>query len=269
KDINVNGVRKIIQRGGLFEEAINEALSEVDGDLALFTDDDAIPSKNWVEDHVSFFERYPDACIASGKVIGRMWKNYPNALFERFNGTKFMKPLSSFFSDYSSFVTVTGLSVDARPRSEKVEKSVAISGVNMSLNMNVFHKTTIPTFTLRGSYNETSLTLIGSKKGYHSYIFEGGEVMHGGEESLSRTQDPIVEKYLCLEKHVFPFAVNKIMGLSSELLKEFIDLLEDGVPKIGLELALKGITQDWNYNQFRQNLQKLWYEIKNKKLDEL
>ncbi|MDT7901588.1 MAG: glycosyltransferase [Acidianus sp.] len=264
KQLNINGVNKIIiQKEGYFEEAINLALENLNpDDIALFTDDDAIPSSKWIEDYLEFHEKNPSIYIASGEVIGEKWKNYPNALFQRYKNTKYMMPYNSKFSEYTGFLTKVGLSVDRDDLGTyEVEKSLAIAGVNMSLKTNFFLEYKIPTFTLRGSYNESVLALHGIYLGGDSATFKGAKVYHKGNESLSRTKDPHIEKYLCLEKHVFPYAVNTIFKIDINLLDEFISLLEEGIPKLGLSLALKGIVNNYTFLQFRKELLRL-YELR-------
>ncbi len=264
KELNINNVNKIIiQKEGYFEEAINLALENLNpDDIALFTDDDAIPSQEWVEEHVEFHEKNPSIYIASGEIIGEKWKNYPNALFKRFRNTKYMMPYSNKFNEYTGFLTKLGLSVDKEDiGTHDIEKSLAIAGVNMSLKTKFFINYKIPTFTLRGSYNETILALHGISLGGDSATFKGAMVYHQGNESLSRTKDPYIDKYLCLEKYVLPYAVNTIFKIDTDMLKEFISLLESGIPKMGLSLALKGIINNYTFLQFRQELIKL-YELR-------
>ncbi|BDC19428.1 glycosyltransferase family A protein [Acidianus sp. HS-5] len=264
KELNINNVNKIIiLRGGYFEEAINLALENLNpDDIALFTDDDAIPSQQWVEGHIEFHDKNPSIYVASGEVIGEKWKNYPNALFKKFRNTEYMMPYNEKFNEYTGFLTRLGLSVDREDLgTHNVEKSLAIAGVNMSLKTNFFINYKIPTFSLRGSYNETVLALHGISLGGDSATFKGARVYHKGNESLSRSKDPYIDKYLCLEKHVLPYAVNTIFKIDTTMLKEFISLLDDGVPKLGLSLALKGITNNYTFSQFRQELIKL-YELR-------
>lgn len=255
--INAHNVEIIRQNEGYFEEAVNLALKNIgDADIVLFTDDDAIPLQSWIEDHVEFHEKNPNAAIISGKVIGKKWKNYPNSLFARYKDTDFMKPYNSVFSDYTAFLTKTGLSVDGEKFGKNdVEKSLAIAGVNMSIKAKVFLGFQIPEFTLRGSYNETVLALHAIKNGYYSMTFNKAEVNHLGEESLSRTNNEKVERYLCLEKHAFPYGANFIFPINIDLLQNFVNIVEDEIPKRGLSLALKGIMQRLPPHGFRTLLE--------------
>lgn len=251
--INQENLTIIQQKEGYFEEAINLALRNLeDVDIALFTDDDAILSKTWIEDHIEFHEKNPIAGIISGKIVGKKWKNYPNSLFKRYRNTEFMKPYNSIFNDYTAFLTKIGLSVDREDIGKNdVEKSLAIAGVNMSIKTKVFFNFQIPEFTLRGSYNETILALHAIKNGYSSIVFNRAEIDHMGEESLSRTDNIEIEKYLCLEKHALPYATNLIFPISIDLLESFLSILEDGIPKKGLSIALKGIREKMSPHDFR------------------
>ncbi|ARM76066.1 glycosyltransferase family A protein [Acidianus manzaensis] len=258
-DLTVNDINVIKQSNGYFEEAINLALKNINGDedLVLFTDDDAIVSEKWIEEHLDFHEKNPNVAIASGKVIGKKWKNYPNSLFMRYKNTEFMKPYNIAFSEYTAFLTKTGLSVDRENIGEKdFEKSLAIAGVNMSLKPKIFEKKQIIEFTLRGSYNETILALQAIKEGYSSATFNKAIVFHQGEESLSRTTNTKIEKYLILEKHTLPFGVNFIFPIDEKLLENFLQIVDDEIPRLGLELALKGIKEKMIPHSFREILKK-------------
>ncbi|AWR97420.1 glycosyltransferase [Acidianus sulfidivorans JP7] len=260
----INNVHIIVQKEGYFEEAINLALKNINGDeeLILFTDDDAIPSKSWVEDHLEFHCKNKNIAIASGKILGKKWKNYPNALFKKYKNTEFMKPYSNIFSEYIGFLTKVGLSVDRENIEEKeIQKSLAIAGVNMSLKPEIFKNKQIPEFTLRGSYNETILALYSIKEGYSAAVFDGALVNHLGEESLSRTNNSKIEKYLMLEKHTLPYGVNYIFPIDEKLLENFLENVTEKIPKIGLELALRGIKEKICPHEFRKLLQKEMYEL--------
>ena len=249
--------RVIVQKGGLFEEAMNlalRAMEEMDVDIALFTDDDAVPSRTWVEEHLEFHETSRDFAVVSGTVIGKKWKNYPNSLFRRFKGTKFMEPLPGL-EGYTDFVTKVGLSVDGGSVNGML--SVAIVGANMSLKAEPFYGFRLPTYSIRGSYNETLLALRAIIKGYKSGKFDGAEVRHLDGETLSRTSDPEVEKYLCTEKHAFPFAVNRVVHLDVDLLEEFVDLIPESAQRLGLELALRGIKEGYSDLRFREELERI------------
>ena len=105
--------------------------------------------------------------------------------------------------------------------------SVAVVGTNMSLKAKPFYGFKLPTYSLRGSYNETLLALRAVVKGYKSGKFKGAKVRHLDGETLSRTSDPEVERYICLEKHAFPFAVNRVVPLDLGLLEEFFGLVPE------------------------------------------
>jgi len=131
-------IKFIEQKEGLFEEALNIILSNAKGKILITIDDDALPSKDWIRDHVIFHGNHKNVGIASGKVTGKRWINYPNYLYEKFKSTKYMEEYSEVFKDYVGYLTKTGLSVD-RKEHKGNEKTLAIVGVNMSLKREVYN----------------------------------------------------------------------------------------------------------------------------------
>jgi len=256
KDYN----RAIEQKEGYYEEAMNIILKESHSSLLLITDDDAIPSESWIEDHALFHEKNEKIGLASGIIKGKKWKNYPNALFQRYKNTIYMEEYDYRFKDYIGFLTKTGLSVDRREHKEEIEKTLAIAGVNMSIKKEVYNNLQIPEYSLIGSYNETIIALAGIKKGFDSAIFNGGEVTHLGEESLSRTKDDKLERYFAIEKYSFPYAVNLELSLNILLLKEFSFLI-NGDAKVGIDLAIRGISEKMSPHRFREELKNIYSKI--------
>ncbi|EWG07961.1 MAG: hypothetical protein ASUL_02919 [Candidatus Aramenus sulfurataquae] len=248
KDYN----KAIEQKDGYYEEALNIALREASSPLLLVTDDDAIPSEHWVEDHVRFHEEHQRIGVLTGRVVGRKWKNYPNALFQRLSHTIYMEEYCAKFKEYTGFLTKTGLSVDRREHIGN-EKTLAIAGVNMSIKREVYQGLQLPEYSLRGSYNESVIALHAIRKGFDAFYFSGGEVFHGGEESLSRSTNPLAERYLSIEKHAFPYAVWRVWGLNVALLEELYHLAR-GEERVGIGIALKGIRNKLEPHKFRELL---------------
>jgi len=56
-----------IQSDGFVEEAMNEIFKvAVDYDITLTTDDDAIPTKTWIQEHIQFHKNHEKIGIISG-----------------------------------------------------------------------------------------------------------------------------------------------------------------------------------------------------------
>ncbi|BFI76090.1 glycosyltransferase family A protein [Sulfurisphaera ohwakuensis] len=253
-------IKFIEQKEGLFEEALNIILSNAKGKILITIDDDALPSKDWIRDHVIFHGNHKNVGIASGKVTGKRWINYPNYLYEKFKSTKYMEEYNEVFKDYIGYLTKTGLSVD-RKEHKGNEKTLAIVGANMSLKREVYNYVRAIPFTLRGSYNETILSLQAIKMGFETRTFNKAEVYHIPNPSLSTpTKDE--EWGLIVEKHTLPYAVNFIFPLEVELIKEFSTKIQ-GEARIGLELALKGIEEKMKPTDFRLILKKTVNGIRN------
>lgn len=67
----VLNIRFLKQKEGLFEEGLNLVLENTEGKILLTTDDDAIPDKNWVMEHIELHESNKDVGVISGEIIGK------------------------------------------------------------------------------------------------------------------------------------------------------------------------------------------------------
>jgi len=55
-----------------FEEAVNEIFkAATDYDITLTTDDDAIPTKTWIQEHIQFHKNHQKIGIVNGAVISQ------------------------------------------------------------------------------------------------------------------------------------------------------------------------------------------------------
>jgi cellulose synthase/poly-beta-1,6-N-acetylglucosamine synthase-like glycosyltransferase len=65
---NCYGLKSIIieQNVGFVTHALNLGKKEAEGDIIIFTDDDAIPNSRWIERHLKHHQKYSDVgCISS------------------------------------------------------------------------------------------------------------------------------------------------------------------------------------------------------------
>jgi len=246
------------QKEGLFEEGLNLVLENADGKILLTTDDDAIPDKNWVMEHVEFHESNRDVGVISGEIIGKKWINYPNSLYMRFKKTDFMHEYSPAFSEYKAFLTKTGFSVD---REKGYGKSIAIAGVNMSIKREVYSKTRVLTYSLRGSYNESYIAVNAIKLGYHSIVMKKAKVVHIDNDSLSRPLNNDWE--LRIEKFTSPYMFNFLLPIDLELLRKLLDQVEMEEEKIGISMAIEGIENKLPPKKFRERLKEIIEKSRN------
>ncbi|QGR20069.1 hypothetical protein [Stygiolobus azoricus] len=202
----------------------------------LLTTDDAIPDKNWVMEHVELHESNKDVGVISGEIIGKKWINYPNSLYMRFKNTEFMQEYSSIFSEYKAYLTKTGFSVD---KEKGYGKSIAIAGVNMSIKREVYSKTRVLTYSLRGSYNESYIAVNAIKLGYHSVVVKKAKVVHLDNDSLSRPLNNDWE--LRIEKFTSSYMFNFLLPIDLDLLRRLLDQVEMEEEKIGISTAIEGI----------------------------
>ncbi|MGC8599993.1 MAG: glycosyltransferase family A protein [Nitrososphaeria archaeon] len=243
----------IEQKRGLLEEAYNKAFQSSDSEILLFTDDDACPGKTWVEDHVNFHIKNPDAGIAGGLITGKYWRNYPNTAFELFKGTPFMEEADPLFREYVGYLTKTGLSVDRHEHTNS-EKTLAIAGVNMSVKDSVYRGFKAFTYSVFASYIETQIALSAIKKGFSSVRFPAALTYHKKISSLS-VPCKKNEWKLIVEKFAFPFIADRFYRVDRELLRD-LAIRMDGFPREGLITALHGLEKGLKPVEFRKLLLK-------------
>ncbi|MGC8544099.1 MAG: glycosyltransferase family A protein, partial [Vulcanisaeta sp.] len=186
-----------IQSDGYFEEALN-MIYEVakDYDITLTTDDDAIPTKTWIEEHIKFHKNHEKIGISQGIVIPSRNYCYESWYLPR-SLIGYHKPLLKELNDYSTIVNDMGLLAckgkwrDYRFNNRGYVLSIEIRGVNMSLKSRSYiDGFALPGYTKRGLHNETLLALHYVRQGLHSALFNGGIVNHLKRDSLSRPRSP-------------------------------------------------------------------------------
>ncbi|BCU68743.1 glycosyltransferase [Stygiolobus caldivivus] len=193
------------QTEGYFDEALNLLYSRANGDILITTDDDAVPSPSWVEDHVRLHEKYPEV----GLLGPIMSSQSPASFFKRLYN-KFMEPpLEPSFYEYSTYYAKTGILV-GNPNIGKVStpyvKSFSFMGVNMSVKREVYKDFRLLPMTLRGIGNEPFLALHTFRKGYVSANFHSCcNITHEERDSLSRPKSVsgIKERYAELMLSVY------------------------------------------------------------------
>lgn len=177
------------QRFGFFDEAMNIAFSDTAHDIIINTDDDAIVSRNWVQDHVNLHLRYPNIGIATGNVIERTnskISDYLNTQKWRLNKhTLLDTPIDKKFLGYAMYPGKSGMLVDTGKRGNLI-KTLKLRGVNMSWKPSTLGRFKLLCYTLRGTHNESAAGVKIIQHGFDAVYFNGAHVNHNFHESLSR-----------------------------------------------------------------------------------
>lgn len=131
-------IKLILQNQGYFVDALNLGLENTTGDIVAFLDDDAIPVRNWIQNHV---ETYTDANI--GGVAGDV---IPAILKEK-KGVPISEKVSEIIPSYTSSLAAIGLKIWNCPLAGLEDHLVYISKAgNVAYNSNVsnhaWHQTT-------------------------------------------------------------------------------------------------------------------------------
>ena len=130
-------IKLLIQRQGNSTDAYQMAIDCAAGDLVLFIDDDAVAEEVWVEKYVKLFNVLPHV----GGVGGAIYKAYiegsnlrkSNEPFWHRTITKTVfhrRPLPEF-SNYMSWLSVSGFMGAKEVLSSEVFKSINLAGTNM------------------------------------------------------------------------------------------------------------------------------------------
>ena len=182
-----------IQGDGFIEEAMNEIFkAAVDYDITLTTDDDAIPTKTWIQEHIQFHKNHEKIGIitglkirriTTGLVIPQQYTCYEYLRFIR-QLIGYHKPLIKELCNYKVIINDMGLIVCDPKFISMVKKygyayTVAIGGVNMSFKSGqLIDGFALPGYTKRGIHYERFLALHYIRRGLYSATFNGGFVEH-------------------------------------------------------------------------------------------
>ncbi|EHP71183.1 putative glycosyltransferase [Metallosphaera yellowstonensis MK1] len=207
----------LIQKSGLFDEALNMLYSSASDELLITTDDDAIPSSTWIEEHVKLHENFSNIGVI-GPVNERsenvLRRNQSNSyLLARLFQTIMERPIDKQMMGFNDYFSRGGLLVRNYyvTDHEKIQKTFNPIGVNMSIKRGVYKGFSLFPMTLRGIGNEPYLCL-------HAYLNDMpcarvtshlAKVNHLERDSLSRPRNPlaITERYA--EMMLSPYVLSK------------------------------------------------------------
>lgn len=174
-------IKLLIQRRGNFAQAYQMAIKGASGDIILFIDDDAVAEEEWVRKYVKLFESLPDAGgIGSLTYIAYL----DNSVLMKTRISPPAKPTIEIFykkslpefSDYVSWLSISGFSGLKRIPKEGVFKSVALIGANMGFRRKAIVDCPLATLYRRSRkclHNEQILAYCAKRKGFDSYGVRG------------------------------------------------------------------------------------------------
>jgi len=277
-----------IQGDGFVEEAMNEIFkAATDYDITLTTDDDAIPTKTWIQEHIQFHKNHEKIGITQGIVSSQIRNNedhtFPSLyILMRFLGYSigFYKPLIKELYGYRTIVNDMGLTACANCELG-IEKhdyihTLYISGVNMSFKSgSLIDGFALPGYTRRGLDYESLLALHFIRQGLHSAIFNRGFIEHLERESLSRPKSKVSRFMIAIEHALLPYGVYyygfkinmRRLKLYERLVKLYSKLSRATIWRayaIGLNLAIEAIENDYEPREARRRLHETEQEAKNK-----
>ena len=275
-----------IQGDGYFEEAMNEIFkAAVDYDITLTTDDDAIPTKTWIQEHIQFHKNHEKIGITQGIVSSQIQNNesyFSLYILMRFLGhlIGFYRPLIKELYGYRMIVNDMGLLACANCELG-IEKhdyihTFGIAGVNMSFKSgSLIDGFVLPGYIRRELDNESLLALHFIRQGFHSAMFNGGFVEHLERESLSRSKSKVSGFMIAIEHTLFPYGVYyygfkismKRLKLYERLIKLYSKLSRAIIWRayaIGLGLAIEAIGNDYEPREVRRRLLEIEREAKAK-----
>jgi Glycosyl transferase family 2. len=192
----------IEQKEGHFTRALNIGKREASGDIIIFTDDDAIPLKKWVERYIKLHRAYPNiAGISSRDIYVNLSKakllgspdDRPEVKFYRWFIRPWLEPPHPVLRKYRLGVYLTkNLSLAHGPFiPSRTCYSLPFRGVNMSFKISYVLDAWFPEHRLlkRAPGNEQYFALQVVLKGFDLIYVPNNPVLHiMRNESLSRTK---------------------------------------------------------------------------------
>ncbi|WP_448578966.1 glycosyltransferase family A protein [Thermosphaera sp.] len=192
----------IEQREGYFTHALNIGKREAGGDIIIFTDDDAIPSKKWIERYIKLHKAYPNIAGISSRDIYidlsgfkllRTSDDRSEVRFYRWLIRPWLEPPHPVLRKYRLGVYLTkNLSLAHGPFiPSRTCYSLPFRGVNMSFKASYVLDVWFPEHKLlkRAPGNEQYFALQLVLKGFDLIYVPNNPVVHVvRDESLSRTK---------------------------------------------------------------------------------
>ncbi|AWR93948.1 glycosyltransferase [Acidianus brierleyi] len=261
-------IEVIYQKEGYIEEAMNLIFSNANADILITTDDDAIPSKDWVKDHIEMHSNPEFGVVGNNSTVRLI--NF--SLLERSYAKLFEKPIDKAMSDYAIYIAETGLWTYNKSfrKNGRIIKTLGLSGYNMSLKKEVYKNFKLEQMTLRGAYYENYVGVNAIRKGFHSVFVQNCcKTEHLNRESISRSKNPSVIKELYAESVLSAYYFSRIYKINLEKLKTDIliktwkwylkdrSLLSlaaiEGL-RLGLKITLDAIKKGYSGEQIRKRL---------------
>ena len=266
-----------IQSEGFFEEAMNMIFeTSRDYDITLTTDDDAIPTTTWIEEHINMHKQHEKIGIFQGTINGIFIVKCTEHLYALRHLIKYLlgyyNPILPEFKNYVTYINDMGLLAcndNAAKLIMQSNRSMYYNGpggVNMSFKSKLIDDFKLPGITIRGIYNEVLLMLhYIVKHSMHSALFNGGIVIHVERDSLSRPKNLKAIFMSRVERGLLPYMVNQF-GIKVNLNKlkkyhRFITLYSGirgsiiaKANKVGIGLAIEAIENNYEPNKVRDKL---------------
>lgn len=229
--------RIVTQEDGFFTHALNLGIRHSRGGILLFTDDDAILPKNWINEHVNAHKRFPRMGAIAGHIINYDLDSGKSSRsdvekplvrsYRRFLLPAFKRP-HPLFKDYQRGVYVTNSFAIAAGYGIPYQMclSLPVRGVNMSFKRDAIGDARFPEHPLLKSApnNEQYMGAQLVRKGYGSLFNPSIFVHHILRESLSRTRNAF-NRYSILKP------LNQYVGadhLERQIMRKLLgDLLEN------------------------------------------
>ncbi len=266
-----------IQNEGFVEEAMN-MIFEVskDYDITLTTDDDAIPTKTWIKEHLTIHKQHENIGIFVGMVNNKFIEKWNDNLLKIEPLIGYYKPpLLSELRRYCQFINDMGLMTCNSNIANKIIKNNESMyyngpiGVNMSFKSRFITDFKLPGTTIHGLHYEQLLMLYYiTRHKMHSVVFKGANVEHIERESLSRTRTQKTLFMFLIEHTLLPYSITQLgIRINLKKLKTYYGLIKTYLKilnrfrfmayETGLRLAIEAIENNYEPKEVRNRLIKL------------
>ncbi|WP_252901417.1 glycosyltransferase family 2 protein [Vulcanisaeta sp. JCM 14467] len=271
-----------IQNEGFFEEAMNMIFeASRDYDITLTTDDDAIPTTSWIQEHTNMHKQHEKIGIFRG-MINNVFideRHLHIILHITMHIIGYYKPLLPELRNYVIFINDSGLLAYNSGLIKAIAKSNATMyynvarGVNMSFKSRFIDDFKLPGATIRGLHNEQLLLLhyLNNHK-FHTAWFKGGDVVHIDRESISRSKNLKSRFMIDVETMLLPYMITQYgVKINLNKLKRYHELIKIysrfrktiviRAYESGLRLAIEAIENNYEPREVRNKLIELNKEV--------
>lgn len=284
-----------LQDTGYFEEAMNSVFRvSKDYQLLLTLDDDAVPSSEWLAQHLALHQTFDKFGALGGRLVPTS-RPFPirHSILTRIvrQVIGYHRPLCNEFADYFVFINDMGLMNYPNPTlsthfPSDIENwdeilshftflpSIGFVGANSSFKTKYLNGFSLPEATIGGIGNEDVLATYIVKQGARTAIVNACTATHHDRESLARAKTDATLFRISLELAVLPYQVNYHQTINLRRLRAYRSILRSyatvkqalvfTASLKGLTISTRAISENWEPSKVRDAIKNCMVEFNQK-----